>query len=287
MASLDLPQKIIDDILRDVIKSLVAQIGERIMIEPKGGFACGGTIRVDSAEDLWSHQADAYAYAARRANPRAPKDIDGWLNGTFNEPVSHPMCQSSYSPDANVPLGDRKCGIQVIDCKGVFDGAGEELTMEDLAVGYMGRPSGYPNDVHGGEDEGTEAEWINHGMTNEKRHAAVTRTETEYLPYLDGERISFAEFEEMVGETPSDFYLTRVKPAIPRKADNIADIMHLMPLCIYYDDTGEEVPDVVAYDLDAGYCWQHVMDDNGRPVFEGKNIKMRRLNGSFTVSKPR
>ncbi len=52
--------------------------------------------------------------------------------------------------------------------------------------------------------------------------------------------------------------------------------------CVYVD-TGLEVPHVFEVDLDEGYVWQYVMDDDGRPVMDGQERRCRRLHGEFRL----
>ncbi len=117
---------------------------------------------------------------------------------------------------------------------------------------------------------------------------------------IDGDEVEPVYFLATMGERFEDFYLRHADennsvesvkgyaatPNVPRKVEHVSDIMHLMPLSIYYDDTGEEVLNVFAYDLDNGYCWQHMHDEKGIPIMDGPDIKSRRVNGKFTVRKP-
>lgn len=229
-----LPNTIIDDIMREVIRNLLS-------LMEREGFATGGII------------------------PRAPTDHFGWNA----EGASHTVkierdvyvAGTVVPADVDVPLGDTKCNIPL-------------SAMEDPAD--IGMPG-----------EGIVEDWISHGMTPVKQQAQVRKSSSGYDCWWDGEKVPHAEFIDCTGETPMEFYEARTKPTIPRKVTDLQQIRHLMPLSIYYDDTGEEVQNVMAYDLDGGYCWQHVMDENGRPEMDGKEIKMRRVNGQFTVCPPR
>jgi hypothetical protein len=130
------------------------------------------------------------------------------------------------------------------------------------------------------------------GEMFQNNHMGIQVQDGIELIRVDGVEVTTSVFEAITGETWKAFYLNAMaKPdetpvEFPRKVEDVKEIAHLMPLAIYYDDTGEEVKNVFAYDLDAGYCWQHVFDADGFPQMEGKNIAVRRVNGDFTIKRP-
>ena len=166
----------------------------------------------------------------------------------------------------------------------------------------------YPNDMHPAPDDSGEptkhpnrvkdGNVVKDRVYDEKIGMEVEvsvhmfDTYRDYQAYVDGARVTDVHFLELTGDLPMEFFATMdtgmsVEDRIPRKIEQISDLTDagfaVMDLMVVYRETGLEVQNVFAYDVDAGYCWQYVEKENGALEYEGRDLKMRRVDGEIIV----
>lgn len=120
---------------------------------------------------------------------------------------------------------------------------------------------------------------------------SVSIQDGDHLLRVNGVEVEPEEFKAYIHETYEEFYLRHIDgPSavedFPRKCEHIDDLGDLAySIGLFYDETGEEVPNVFAYDLDEGYCWQNLFNEDGTKAMDGSQQKCRRVTGNFTVKR--